>query len=230
MPLTDEQKTALTAILPDLEPGDLPGYVPQATLTSRLKDKDTKRKVAETTAGEALAALQADHDAATAKLKTFEDADKTAEQIRDRDLVEADKRFEAQKKLTEAATARGDDLYKAKAATFVRDSVTALIAASGVAAIQPLTAVREAMAENQFSVQDTDGTFSLQMTANGLPVDKPADSFGAWWKTRTDLHAKSGTELPAPGAGTPPGDPPAADPLKGLTDAQVLAKGFAEFG
>lgn len=232
MPLNDEQKAALTAILADAEPGDFPGYVSQATLTSRLKGKDTKHQGEAATAAAVLADLQTKHDADQAELKTFRDKDSTADQIRDRDLIDAEKRFDAQKTLTEAEKKRGDALYTKAQVTFVRDSVAEMIAASGVVAAKLPTAIREAMAENQFSVVDSDGAFSLQMTANGLPVDKPADAFGQWWKQRTDLHVKGGTEMTSPGAGRPPGEPLPKKPLEGLAPGapQITAAFFGPSG
>ncbi len=234
MPLNDEDKTALNALLAKADASDLPdsvpGHVTQATLTSRLGDKDTRRKTDLAAEVAARADLQSKFDADQAELKKYRDADLSAEQLRDQALVDAEKRFDAQGALLDKATARGDALYLKAQTAFVRDSVRALITASGAPALNGTTAVREALAENSFAVEDDDGVFSLKMTVDGLEASNPAEAFTAWWKTRTDLHGKRGTELPSPGAAVPGNGPAPEDPTKGLTPEQAFSKGLHEFG
>ena len=205
----------------DAEPGDIPvpkDYVSTSTMTSRLKDKDTKRDRELAARDASSASTLTELKEAQARLKELDDADKTADQLRDQALTEANARFEAQKELTATATARGDQLYQNQKNAFLRDSVTQLINESSTRALRPATALREAIAENRFSVADTegDGNFSLQLTKGDLPVENIADGFGDWYKTRPDLHAKTGTSIPSPGAARPPGAPPPVDPLEGL--------------
>lgn len=232
MPLTDEQKEALAPILADAEPGDLPGYVPQATLTSRLKDKDIKRQNLAADHDAAMASLQAERDTDAAELKAFRDKDKSAVQLRDDEFAAERARYDAQKVLTDKATARADTLYAANREVFVQRAVGALIAASGIPAARDETAVREAMAENNFSALDPDnnGNFTLQMTVGGLAADDNAKAFDAWYKPRTDLHAQTGTTLPPPGAGVPPGPAPPKNPMEGLTPAQQFAVSLQQTG
>lgn len=237
MPLTDEQKEQFATLLAEAEPDDVAGYlpatsaVPTATLKGRL---GSQKKGYESALADHQAQL-AERDRllseAQAELDALRKKDMSTEEIRNQALIDAEKRFDAQKALTEQATARANDLYEAKKAAFIRDSVSGMIAASGVSAARLPTALREAMAENEFSVKDDDGVFSLQMTKDGLPVEDPKAEFTTgWYLTRNDLHAKTGTEMPSPGAGRPPGDPPPKDPTEGLTPEQILAKGLQQFG
>jgi hypothetical protein len=222
MPLTEEQKEQLAALMADADPGDIPvpkDYVPTATMTQRLKEKDKKLERERANLAAANATTAQELADAQARLKEIDDEALTAEQLRDQALTEANKRYEAQQKLTQEAQARADSLYQRQLEAFKRDSVTKLIAESGITPARPLTAVREAMAENNFSVVDPDGNgnFSLELTRDDLPVDNVAEGFGEWYKTRSDLHAVKGTQAVSPGAGRPPGAPPPKDPLEGLS-------------
>lgn len=233
MPLTAEEKTKFDELLAKAEAGDLgSGYVPQATLTSRLKKQKEGHATAIGEKDEALVALQSQTDADAVELKAFRDKDKSAVQLRDDEFAAETLRFDAQKALTEKATLRGDALYAKNREGFIRSAVGKLIKDSGLSPARADTAIREAMAENKFSAVDPDGTgdFSLQMTVAGLVVDDNADAFGTWYKPRTDLHAKSGTVIPSPGAGTPPGAPPAKDRMAGLTPSQQFVLGMGQEG
>lgn len=218
MPLTEEQKEALALILADAEAGDIEGFVPQATLTSRLADKDTKRKKELATMAAANATTVTERDEALARLRELDDEGKSAEQLRDQALTDANALLDAQKTLTAESLAREQASYQREEQNYLIREVGKLIGGSDVRALRPETALREALAENKFSVADPDkdGNFSLQLRKGELPVENIAEGFGDWYKTRKDLHAKNGTQLQSPGAGRPPGAPAPKDPLEGL--------------
>jgi len=231
MPLTDEQKTQMTALLADADPGDLPGYVPQGTLKARLSDKDTKRQALQADHDAALAALRQEHTEQGAALKKYQDADATAEQIAAREIADHKTEIEAHKAATAAEKQRGDDLYDQAKANWLHREIGKQLRASGVNPANMATATREALAENQLSVLgDKPSDFSIQAMVNGIAADDPLASLGDWYKKRNDLHEAKGTGLPRPGAGLPPGSPPPKDPTEGLSPEQILKKGFAEFG
>ncbi len=231
MPLTDEQKEQLSALLPEAEPSDLEGYVSKQTLKGRLSEKDKKVTAIQADHDAKLDALQAEHAEAQAKLAEYENAGKSAQELTAQKLAAKEAEIEAWKKRHNEASGVAEKRLESMRAAFLRGRVTEMIGDSGIAPSRISTAVREALAENAFDVVGDPGSFSLQMKdSDGLPVGDSAESFAGWYTKRTDLHSKTGSELNPPGARQPPGAVPTADPTEGLTDAQILRMGFAEFG
>ena len=191
MPLTDEQKEQLAALLKEAEAADLGDYVPKTTLKGRLSEKDRAREALQAEYEARLSQLQQEHSEAQKKLREHEDKNKTAEQLFAEKLQEAED-------LAAEQRVRAEQLYERARIDALRREVMSLFDANPVKPARAQTAIREAIAELNPKVVDTDGVFSL-------PAEVP-EQFGDWWQKRTDLHAKSGTELTPPGAGTPPGD------------------------
>lgn len=209
MPLTDEQREQFAALLAEAEPSDLGDYVPKSVLKGRLSEKDTARKTLQADYEERLAQLQQEHAAAQAQLKEHEDKNKTAEQL-------YAEKLEAAEVLAAEQRARAETLYEQRKADALHRELVALFDGSGIKPARTGTAIREAMAELGPEIVDDNGEMSL-------PAEFK-EKFGDWWtKSRTDLHAKTGTEMSSPGAGRPPGDPPPKSVLEGK------APGYQQF-
>lgn len=207
MPLTDEKRAELAALLAEAEPDDLGDYVPKSVLKGRLSEKDKARQSLEADYQGRLSQLQQEHADAMAKLKEHEAKGKTAEQLFAEQLAQAES-------AAAEAQARAEHLYEQRKADALRQELTALFDASDARPARVQTAIREAMAELNPKIDDINGNFALN------PETK--DDVGEWWKTRTDLHAAKGSGAPSPGASRAPGDPPPKDPLEGLTPEQQL--------
>jgi hypothetical protein len=218
MPLTDDEKAQLLELAGKIDPkddlSDLP-IVPKQVFKGRLSDKDRARQSLEAEYQAKLSDLQTQHAEVQAKLQEHEDKNKTAEQLF------ADK-IEQAETIAAEQRARAEKLYEQRRGDAMVRELMALFDKSDAKPARVKTAIREAMAEIKPKVEDNDGDFAITADTK--------EAFDGWWPTRTDLHEARGTGLPSPGAGHPPGDPPPSDPTEGMTDEQILAMGFREFG
>jgi galactokinase len=224
MPLSEEQKVQLAELLGEAEQGDLPtGFVTQSTLQGRLSDKDKARQALEAKHAEEKAALEAAHAESAKTLKQLQREAMSAEEKRAADLAEQEARFAASETARATAAAEAAAASQLATDTWLDNQLANVFASSASPPANLATAVREAKAELGIGATLTEGKFSLSLTAEGQPVDKPGDALGAWYEKRSDLHGKAGGILPLRGGGHPrPGEPPPVDPLEGKSPIEQL--------
>lgn len=220
--LTDEQKTKLQELLADAEPTDIEGWlpaadaVPRSALKGRLSDKDKAAKALQAEYEKRLSALTGEHAAAMEELETLKAKDLTASEKIAAELAKRDNLIAAERKAREAESSRYAAERQARAQDYLEAQLSTQLASGKHKPVNLRHAMLVARDELDISVEDSDGKFSLSVTADGLPVDDPRQAISAWFEQQTHLQTKSGTEMPPPGAGHPPGAPPPNDPLANL--------------
>jgi hypothetical protein len=224
MALSEEQKVQLAELLGEAEQGDLPtGFVTQSTLQGRLSDKDKARQALEAKHAEEMTALEAAHAESAKTLKELQREAMSAEEKRAADLAEQEARFAASETARATAAAEAAAANQLATDTWLDNKIGNILVKSGTPPHRLDTAIAEAKRELKIGATLTKGEFSLSLTTDGQPVDKPAEELGAWYQKRDDLHGKAGGVLPLRGGGHPrPGEPPPVDPLEGKSPIEQL--------
>lgn len=230
MPLDEKQKELLTELLAIADPGEIPGYlpagevVPKHQLKRRIEEKNKARDALTADYEARISALETDYKDARARIEEYENKGKSADQLAQAEIAKRDETIKSWERRYEEINQVATHRLERMKNDFMRNQVADLIANTGVPPARLTTAIREALAENEFSVSVNENDFVLELKQDGLAVDDMKKSFvDGWYLKRKDLHSRTGTEMPSPKAGRPPGELPPKDELEGLTPVQQLA-------
>lgn len=221
MPLTDEEQTQLTALVEKAAADgvQLPGFVPVDVLKGRLADKDRARESAVAEAQARQAEIERAHSEALAKLQEYEDRGKSADQKIADELAKERLRVTAESTARKAAEERAQQTEERLRRTELHNRLATIVSGSE----NPRHSIAALLMDHPGIGLEDDGAggYKMSLTRDGLPVERPEEALGEWFKTQKHLRAKSGTEVPiGSGRGA---SPPAKNATDGMTDAQLFA-------